>query len=173
MTDNRWMIFVFFMALVIPILTAFVLGDSINIDWSTFFAIYIPAILTIAGWWYTYKTQVKQDLANKKKEKVVEYLIVTYKGLSNSVHRGNIEDFPKQYLEFEAALSYIQLLGSSEQIDLARTIANNMSESATADIDKLLKDLRSELRKELDLTDLGNKAPFFHYRFNPELTKNK
>lgn len=123
----------------------------------------VAGILTIVGWLYSSHAQSKQEVANKKREKVVEHLITSYQNLSNSVHRGNINSDLELTKAFENAFTNIQLMGSEKQIALARKASEDFANKGSVDLSPLLTSLREQLREELDLPALAD-APFFYQR---------
>jgi hypothetical protein len=57
----------------------------------------------------------------------------------------------------ETAVAKIQLFGSTVQIRLAQEMLDSFAATRGADLNKLLSDLRNELRKELDLGEVSGK----------------
>ena len=66
-------------------------------------------------------------------------------------------------LEVEKAIADIQLLGTSYQVELARTFASDFVENRSASLDSLLSELRKDLRRELDLEETSSNTIFFRY----------
>ena len=63
-------------------------------------------------------------------------------------------------MALESAVADIQLLGSPDQVRLARQFALEFATKGKASLDPLLESLRSELRRELALTPLDEGITF-------------
>ena len=83
-------------------------------------------------------------------------MIEAYRKMENGSSRGI--DADKYSDEFHSAIADIQLLGSPVQVQIARKIAGALG-SGTGEpvsVNELLNALRTELRLELNLPDVGN-----------------
>jgi 2-oxoglutarate dehydrogenase complex dehydrogenase (E1) component-like enzyme len=109
--------------------------------------------LALAGWWISYFTTLRRDRAQKKRDLKVQYLIEAYRRLENAAHRNPLSRENKN--EMESAMADIQLFGSQEQVELVVRYAQEFANQGSAGLDDLLKSLRRDLRKELDLGEVG------------------
>jgi len=118
------------------------------------------AIIIILGWSFVHRKSAERDLANKRRELRVEYLIGAYRRLENASNRQGTKE---SFLEVEKAIADIQLFGTSAQVELARTFASDFVENRSASLDSLLSELRKDLRRELDLEETSSNTIFFRY----------
>lgn len=118
-----------------------------------------PLIITIIGWGILHSLTKRRDLANRKKEIRIKYLIDAWRLLESASNRKNGE----LYKNIEVAISDIQLFGSKKQIELAQKIALNISETGQSDTLDLLIELRADLRKELNLESVENTFKFIRF----------
>lgn len=109
-------------------------------------SILIPALVVIVGWIVSHQLAAWRDRANKRREQRVNYLIGAFRVLSLASHHPRLFEIAS---EVKQAVADIQFLGNEEQIKAAQEFATNMIENQSADLDPLLKALRSELRKDL------------------------
>jgi len=97
------------------------------------------SIIIIWGWSFVHRKSAERDLANKRRELRVEYLIGAYRRLENVSNReGTIESFA----EVEKALADIQLFGTATQVELARSFILLFVEKRSASLDQLLEHFR-------------------------------
>jgi hypothetical protein len=69
-------------------------------------------------------------------------------------HRDHSND---RWRKLEKIVSEIQLFGSSEQIKLAKQLANEVAKFEEFQLDLLINSLRTDLRKQLELEEVeGN-----------------
>lgn len=107
--------------------------------------IIITIILAILGWIVAHYFTSKRDVQNKRREIRVEFLIDVYQKLENAIQR----PAKKVGHDLEYVIATIQLFGSNEQILLAKNIANDIANNGFADLEPLLKSLRTNLRDDL------------------------
>jgi len=113
-------------------------------------------VVAVLGWIVAHYFTSKRELKNKQREIKVEYLIEAYQKLENCIQRQ-----PKAVgKDLESVVANIQLFGSEKQIELAKKIANDISKSGSADLESLLKSLRTDLRKELQLSNNDSNVQF-------------
>lgn len=100
--------------------------------------------VVVAGW------LVNEHFARRavRRNMRIEYLLSPYRRLE---HASNREMTISHEAALEEAISDIQLLGSPKQVALATTFAREFASDQRADTEPLLEDLRSTLRKELQL----------------------
>ena len=116
----------------------------------------ISICLATGGWITAHYFTSKRELKNKKREILVKFLIEVYQKLENCIQRKPTEVGK----DLEYVIANIQLFGSNEQIILAKNIANEIANKGSSDLEKLLKSLRLDLRKELQLTDTEENIQF-------------
>lgn len=103
----------------------------------------------------------RRDVANRRSDLRIEYLITAYRTLVDVVHR----DLPPGSADaraFEKGIADIQLLGSSKQVEMALGVAEEMSTQGGAGLEDLLVLLRNDLREELQLESMDK--PPMHLR---------
>jgi hypothetical protein len=123
-------------------------------DLNTLVAFCVLPLITIIGWIIVYFLDKKRDEKNKRKEIRVNYLIEAWRLLESASNR---ED-NKLNKNLEAAVADIQLFGNRKQIELAKELADKLSESGGhAYINSLLSELRTNLREELKLEKVHSK----------------
>ena len=109
-------------------------------------------ICTICGWFATHRMAQKRDFANKKKEIRISYLVDAYQRIGDTAYRENND----KLFQLEDAIANIQLFGTKRQVELARKFIAEFEHTNHADITPLLKNLRDDLRNELNLEDLND-----------------
>lgn len=107
----------------------------------------------------------RRDLANRRRELRVEYLLSAYRTMADSPERDLYRGSPDARA-FEKAVADIQLLGSRQQVELATELAREMATESRADPDPLLRLLRDDLRREMTLEALSGKPT--HLRIHEE-----
>lgn len=112
----------------------------------------IPLLLTacvaVAGWYAAHRLSARRDLANKRRELRVQYLIEAYRRLEFAGNRPLSRELA---IDFERAVADVQLFGTPTQVQLAQEFALGFAAEHTHPLDPLLNALRQELRKELKL----------------------
>jgi hypothetical protein len=99
----------------------------------------------------------KRDLANKRRELRVRYLIDAYRQLESA---GNRSEPSSKWSELESAIADIQLFGTPNQVEMAQRFADEFAESRTASLDELLFGLRDTLRAELQLEKVESQIKY-------------
>ncbi len=122
------------------------------------------SILIILGWEVVHRKSSERDMADKRRDLRVEYLITAYRRLENAANR---EGTKESFSEMEKALADIQLFGTPDQVALVRSFCAEFVENRSASLDLLLDELRKDLRVELNLDAIPQKTVFFRYRENP------
>lgn len=106
--------------------------------------------LAVLGWIIAHWFTTRRDRALKRRELSIQYLIEAYRVLANEIsHR---DQTPDRTLKLENMLSDIQLFGSLKQVQLARTLADELASKRNFELDPLINSLRDDLRKELGLS---------------------
>jgi len=117
----------------------------------------IASIVVVLGWIVAHLLSKQRDTHNKTREMRIQYLISAYRVLFRV---GVDQSISKNAKECENAIADIQLLGSLEQIELAEQYTKNISETGSADLTALIRVLRKDLRKELNLVKASDRMHF-------------
>jgi hypothetical protein len=121
----------------------------------------VTVIVGLGGWYVVHRLTATRDQLNKRKDLKVEYLLKAYRNLSNAANRTNPNEFG---LQFEEAVSDIQLLGSPKQIELLhKALSERDSDGNHVGVNDVLEELRVDLRNELALEPISTKAKFFRF----------
>jgi hypothetical protein len=107
----------------------------------------------------------RRDLSNRRRELRIEYLLSAYRTIADSPERGLFRE-SLDARAFEKAVADIQLLGSKRQAELATGLAKEMAAEGRADPNPLLRLLRDDLRREMNLETLSDKP--IHLRVSEE-----
>jgi hypothetical protein len=102
-------------------------------------------IIALIGWVVAHKFTSKRDLANKKREIKINFLINVYNNLAENVQKKIINE------NLEKAISDIQFLGDEKLILLAKEAATNFAKDKQVNLDNLIRALRDSLRDELEI----------------------
>lgn len=117
-------------------------------DWKLFLQLVVTAVVALTGGWAAHRFTARRDLLNERRKMRIAYLLEAYRKLEDASNR---DDPERTWPKFESAIADIQLLGSPEQVALARSFALDMAQHSTAPLDPLVNDLRRSLREELEL----------------------
>jgi hypothetical protein len=123
--------------------------------------ILIPAAIVILGWIAAHELNVRRDTLAKRRDLRVQYLIEAYRKLEDNAGRQN--SLPEVKRAFESAIADIQLLGTRAQIDALLIFLQQFKDNTNGNIDPVLKLLRDDLRKELNLE--SSLTPVHQFRF--------
>jgi hypothetical protein len=107
-------------------------------------AVVLGALVVVAGWFVS-QAQARRAVRRNIR---IEYLITAYRTLEGLSFRP-VDPGTPAARELEIAVGNIQLLGSASQVRLVRQAAQSWASSNNADLEALLNDLQSTLRKEL------------------------
>ncbi len=116
--------------------------------------IIIPILIALFGLILGHQLTLRRDFKNKKKEIRINYLIEAYRKLERGAIP-NAKKFDKG--DFESAIADIQMLGNPEQVNIAYEFAIEASQDNGSKLQKLLENIRMELRNELLIKN--NKLP--------------
>ena len=130
-------------------------------DWKIILAA-ITLFIMVVGWGVAHYLTVMRDASNKRREIRLQYLIDAYRILTNEVSRRDLT--PERGEKLENLLSDIQLFGSSNQVELARQLANEVASGASFELDPLITSLRDDLRKELNLSEVSGNVKWLRLR---------
>lgn len=125
-------------------------------DLDTFIKIVMPliqavvaALVVVLGWYVVHRKSTERDLANKRRDLRVQYLIDAFRRLAAASERTEVS---AAYLrDLEPAITDIQLFGSGDQVAAAQNFARQLAEHKIAGSADLLRRLRDDLREELKL----------------------
>ncbi len=126
---------------------------------SSYTALIIPAALVVVGWIITHQLSAWRDLANRRRDQRIKYLIESFRVLVRAMNRQDrLSDMAE---ELEVALADMQFLGNKEQIDAAYSVAGALGDTArNVNFAPLIYALRRELRKELGRKPLEEPISF-------------
>jgi hypothetical protein len=128
--------------------------------------ILVSALLAAMGWLIGYFTTIQRDRLSKRRDLRTQNLLDAYRRLEGAGNRREASaDFAKA---LESAVADIQLLGSAEQVHLARRFALEFASEGKASLDLLLESLRRELRMELSLPSLNEPVTFLRIVRGPD-----
>jgi hypothetical protein len=132
-------------------------------DWKIVLPLLVTAALTMSGWFVGHWIATRKDRSNKKRDLRTNYLIKCFRRLEYAGDRVLDEDARRQ---LEATIADIQLFGSTEQAAAAHAFAQGIADKdSSASTGPLLRMLRDDLRRELDLPAVD--VPLFHLRLLP------
>ncbi|OLE53393.1 MAG: hypothetical protein AUG51_13250 [Acidobacteria bacterium 13_1_20CM_3_53_8] len=117
----------------------------------------ITTIVAILSWIVAHRLTAKREIAGKRRELRVKYLIDAYRQLESV---GNRELSSKWSEVLESAIADIQLLGTPKQVEMAKRFADDFAKNRAASFDELLFDLRETLRIELQLEPVESNIVF-------------
>jgi len=117
--------------------------------------ILIPALITVAGWFFGSYLNSERERKAKLREIKISYLIDAYRKLANSTKRNS--KATSYYRDLESAFSDIQLFGTDKQIEELRSSIIHGKDGVIDKImlDDILNDLRNSLRKEIELDSVS------------------
>lgn len=122
----------------------------------------IGSIIVVVGWLISHYFSQKRDAKNKRKEIVLDFLIRSYRILSNDISNREITTIDSKY-KFECLISDLQLFCSIKQVELAKNIALEMRTTGNGNLDELINDLRDSLREELNLNNVKGNVEYIRY----------
>lgn len=130
-------------------------------------SVFVSAVVIGAGWVVVHALNMRRDTLAKRRDLRVQYLIEAYRKLENNA--GRINALPEVRRAFESAVADIQLLGTRSQIDALLEFLQQFKDNPNGNIDPVLKLLRDDLRKELNLEK--NVQPVHQFRFKEQDSK--
>jgi hypothetical protein len=140
------------------------------IPWLPLIGPALAALVAIVGLGVTHALTSQRDLNAEKRKIRINFMIEAYRKLEAGSSRG--KDQEKYSDQFHSAIADIQLLGSPEQVEIAKRIAALLGRGTgePVTINELLIALRSELRNELNLKTVGTEIVILR---SPEELSNK
>jgi len=139
------------------------------VGWNLLIPLLITSIVTITGWFFAHRLASARDRANKLRDLRVEYLIEAWRRLEGASNRQD----SLRAGDIESAIADIQLFGSLRQIELARKFVEEFAETGSSSVDKLLTDLRCDLRSSLGLPADPNEVKWWLRIEPPQVQKPK
>ena len=132
-------------------------------NWKLLIPLLVTTVIAISGWVVGHSFNAERDLQNKRIELRIKYLLVAYRNLESSIET----EISRENLDIlESAISDIQLLGTPEQVDKVLIWSSQFSDTGTQkdiNLQDLLEDLRSSLRRELGLRKINKRI--HHVKF--------
>jgi hypothetical protein len=107
----------------------------------------LSAIVAVFVAYMTHAFANLREMSKQQREQRVSYLIEAFRALSRANNHPRLHEVAE---ELEQAISDIQLLGTPEQIGLARKVAADLASSGSASLNELMYSLRDSLRGELN-----------------------
>jgi len=123
---------------------------------TTIIPILITALVAVVGWFIVHQLSISRDIKDKRTELKIKYLVEAYRKLENMAERDN-----PNMQDFESAMADIQLFGTKRQIELSQEIAKEFAQKKTVLLDRLLNELRDDLRELLKLEKLPSQSLLF------------
>ncbi len=121
----------------------------------------VTVIIAVIGWIVAHYFSSKRDKKLKRREVITAHLINAYRILANDItHRPKT---PESELKLETIIAELQLFGSEKQIQLTKKLADDITKGGTFYVDDLLNDLRSDLRKELELSPIDGNVKWLRF----------
>lgn len=121
-----------------------------NFDQKLVVPLLATTALALYGYYAVHYLAARCDRANEKRDLRVRYLLEAYRRLESGCARyEKLTD--QQQRDIESAVADIQLLGTPDQIALAKRAIQEIESSSHADPRALLVNLRADLRGELDI----------------------
>lgn len=137
-------------------------------NWALLFPLLVTTVIGVSGWFAVHWLSTTRDRANKKRDLRLSFLLEAYRRLEAGASRGSLEatDFA---VGFESAIADIQLLGTVEQVRLAKNLAIGIARrDPQVSAGPLLLSLRDELREHLGLQALGEEPLHFRLKVGAE-----
>jgi len=123
-------------------------------------SITVSIILAVLGWVSAHYLTSRRDQANKRRDIRLDRLLKCYDSLAKDIAHRQMGD--KQKLDFENALTELQLIGTEKLIELAATF--KVDNESYGSIIPILENLRAEIRTEIGLPE--TKQEFMWFRFS-------
>ena len=115
----------------------------------------------LLGWYKVHELNLVRDREYKKREIRVEYLLEAYRKLERNMDRPGRHRDSRGTREFESAIGDIQFLGTVKQIELVVDYLHRKEQGEEdAPLNRLMKDLRTDLRNELGLEKVTEDLKF-------------
>jgi hypothetical protein len=129
---------------------------------ATIIASFVVGIVAGFGWWVAHYFTSKRDVENERRKLRTQYLLEAFRKLETASNRSS-ESFETDFEKLASAVADIQLLGTLEQVRLAKTFALEFAKNGTASLDELTENLRNELRKELQIEEVRENIVYLRW----------
>lgn len=135
-------------------------------NWPLLLPLLITVFMAVVGWLVGHRLNLARDRLVKHRELRLGYLIAAYRGLEHFA--GREPPFDLAHVDaLELAVADIQLFGNQTQIDRLNQCFSQKAEKGSGDLNSVVNELRSELRKELGLPELDGNVTWL--RLDPGL----
>jgi hypothetical protein len=124
--------------------------------------IFVTVIIAVLGWIVAHYFNSKRDRTLKRRELVTNHLINAYKILTIDIteRAPNLE----RDLKLESVIAELQLFGSIKQIELTKKLAMDIKNGDYFLMDKLINNLRDDLRTELGLSLVDGNVRWLRFK---------
>ena len=126
--------------------------------------ILVTTVLAVLGWLTAHYFTAQRTLAAKRRDVTLEHLINAYRILTNEISHRNLDADRNEKLE--NLLSDIQLFGSTEQVNLARALADEVAAGQSFELDRVINNLRDDLRNQLQLAPVSGNVKWLRSENN-------
>ena len=120
-------------------------------DWKLFAQLVTTFVVAIFGGWFGHYLSSRRDQMNERRKMRIAYLLEAFRRLERVALRDRLDELEQFLPDLESAVADIQLLGSPEQVLLAKRLVGKLLEERKMDLHALLAELRRTLRSELQL----------------------
>jgi hypothetical protein len=127
--------------------------------WQHFAPFALAFFGAIVGGAVTHILTRSRDVKNKKRELIVRNLIEAYEAFDSSTLREPREEM----LAVETAVAKLQLFGDQKLIELTQEFCAAMHKSGNHNTDKLMKEIRRQIRIELELPMTNSNFSILRY----------
>ncbi len=137
-------------------------------NWTTIVSVGAIAI----GWLVVHILSASRERVANRRKQVIDYLIGSYRKLNGfaCIWASQSKATPIVVDDFNSALAEVQLLGSPDQVELARGLAECLHrgdvKTGADQLTQLLQLLRKNLRAELDLQAVESPIAHFHAEYS-------
>ncbi|MGP8247709.1 MAG: hypothetical protein ACLQVN_24755 [Bryobacteraceae bacterium] len=130
--------------------------------WETFLKLVplVAVVVAMVGWFAGSWLNAGRDRVNKLREIRLQYEIATYRMLALAAQR-KPEPGSRYFRDMEAAVADIQLFGTESQVRGVDAFLREFRAKGKGSFNDLLRDLRSNLRKELELAPVASDVQWF------------
>jgi len=128
-------------------------------NWTLFCQLLVTALVSFGGAWVAHIFAGNRDRLNKRRDQRITFLIEAYRRIEFISNRPEIAD-PEP---MESAFADLQLFGSAHQVSLTQKFISDFASTKTGSGNELLRELRKDLRAELDLEPVPDKLLFLRY----------
>ncbi len=144
-----------------------------GVNWGLLVTLLVTTVVAVTGWVAGHKLNAERDLHNKRIELRIKYLLEAYRKLEASIE----QKVSRQNLDIlESAIADIQLLGTHEQVDKVLAWSGQFAgkdQQKDVNLQDLLEDLRSNLRKELGLDPIKKKIRHVKFTLSSDAQKEE